>query len=58
MIRQIKQKQWLKNKSKMLYFWNKYSFPPLHHMIEGNYLKQHKKTAGCNLYTLITNVRL
>ena len=57
MIRQIKQKQWLKNKSKMLYFWNKYSFPPLRHMIEGNYLEQHKKT-GCNLYTLITNVRL
>ena len=28
----------------------KHTFPPLHHMIEGNYLKQHKETAGGNLY--------
>ena len=50
MIRQIKQKQWSKNKSKMLYFWNKHTFPSLHRMVEGNDLEQHKETAGGNLY--------
>ena len=26
------------------------SFPPLHHMLEENYLEQHKETGGGNLY--------
>ena len=43
MIRQINnekklQKQWSKNK--MLYFWNKHTFPPLH------CTEQHRETAG------------
>ena len=50
MIRQNKQKQWPKNKIKMLYFWNKHTFLPLHCMVQRNYLKQHKETAGGNLY--------
>ena len=50
MIRQIKHEQWLKHKNKMLYFWNKHNFPPLHHMVEWNYAEQHKETAGDNLY--------
>ena len=46
-----KKKQWLKkSKNKVLYFWNKHTFHPLHSMIEGNYLKQHEETAGSNLY--------
>ena len=47
---QIKQKQSLENKSKVLYFWNNHTFPPLHCMIEGNYLEQHKEAEGGNLY--------
>ena len=31
----FKKKQWLKNKNKILCFWNKHSFPQLHCMIEG-----------------------
>ena len=50
MIEHIKQKQLLENKKKILYFWNKHTFPPLHHMIKGNYLEQHKEAAGSNLY--------
>ena len=57
MIRQIKQKQWLKNKSKVLHFRNKLSFSPLQCMIEGNYLEQHKEATGVIYITLITNVR-
>ena len=34
----------------MLYFRNKHTFPPLDRMLEGNYLEQHKETAGGNLY--------
>ena len=33
----------------MLYFWNKYTLPPLHQMTKGNYLVQHEETAGGNL---------
>ena len=50
MIRWIKQKQWLENKNKMLYFWNKHTFPPLNCVVEGNYLKQYKETASGNLH--------
>ena len=51
-IRQIKQKQWLRNENKISYFWSKRTFPPLHHMIKGNYLKQHKEAVGGNLFCI------
>ena len=44
MIRQIKQKPWSKNKNKMLYFWNKHTFSPLHR------IEQQRETAGADLY--------
>ena len=50
MIRQIKQKQSLKNKIKMLSFWKKHTLPPLHCIVEVNCLEQHKETVGGNLY--------
>ena len=28
----------------------KHTFPPLHCVVEGNYLEKHKETAGCNIY--------
>ena len=40
----------MKNKNKILYFWDKYTFPPLHFIIEGNYLEQHKEAADGSLY--------
>ena len=43
-------KKWLKNKNKMLYFWNKLNFSPLHCMIEWIYLEQHKEAAGGDLF--------
>ena len=43
-------KKWLKNKSKILYFWSKHTFPPVYFMVQGNYLDQHKEEAGGNLY--------
>ena len=55
----MKLKQWLdklnknngyKIKTKFYFFWNKRTFPPLHCMIEGNYLEQHKEIAGGNLH--------
>ena len=57
MIRQIKQKQWLENKNKVLYFRNKLTFSPLHCIIEGNYLEQHKEAAGVIYITVIANVK-
>ena len=57
MIRQIKQEQWLRNKNKMLYFWNKNTFPPLNHMIERNYIEQHKEKTGGNKAIKIVQFR-
>ena len=50
MIRQIKQKKWLKNKNENFCFWNKHTFPLLHCKVEGNDVEQHKEAAGGNLY--------
>ena len=43
MISKIKQKPLLENKNKMLYFWNKYTFPPLHRVVEENWNNKKKQ---------------
>ena len=44
MIRYNKQQQ------SFIFLKKKHTFPPLRCMIEGNYLKLHKKAVGGNLY--------
>ena len=51
MIGQIKQRQSLENKNKILYFET--HFPTLHRMINGNYLEQQVVI----YVTLITNIK-